>query len=145
MAPEPKEDTPLAVIAAAIAEDAGKDGDRKPATATNAHNRVKQMTNGVIGRALQRAAQKNNSGTQGVNGTLRKATEPKKGKKAEPPRKINKHEKISLVTWNMAQPSKTQIQLLDFMEHDIVFLAIGAGSIPVLFLINDDEVDTVAI
>ena len=100
VAPEPKEDTPLAVIAAAIAEDAGKDGDRKPATATNAHNRVKQMTNGVIGRALQRAAQKNNSGTQGVNGTLRKATEPKKGKKAEPPRKINKHEKISLVTWN---------------------------------------------
>ena len=76
----------------------------------------------VIGRALQRAAQKNNSGTQGVNGTLRKATEPKKGKKAKTPRTINKHEKISLVTWNMAQPSKTQIQLLDFMEHDIVFL-----------------------
>ena len=40
--------------------DEEKDGDRKPATATNAHNRVKQMTNGILGRALQRAAQENN-------------------------------------------------------------------------------------
>ena len=32
------------------------------------------------------------------------------------------HERLSLVTWNMAQPSKTQIQFLDLQGYYIVFL-----------------------
>ena len=137
--PTLKEDAPVEVIAKAIAENEDRGEGGKLATTTNAHNRVKQLTNRVLGLALERANSVNTgerSGQPDANSTRELTEQPRKtgkvkpgnmkpkvGKKVRKPRRpIDMHERLSLVTWNMAQPSKTQIQLLDLLGHDIVFL-----------------------
>ena len=85
--PTLKEDAPVEVIAKAIAENEDRGEGGKLATTTNAHNRVKQLTNRVLGLALERANSVNTgerSGQPDANSTRELTEQPRKTGKVKP-------------------------------------------------------------